>query len=711
MPEQDKQKPRGKRELAHALTSGRYTPGLDRSGPYVTGATGKVFRLDRKFRYALEDLKADLRAAWRESPDTKDYDAPGSDVLNDVIADLRRLAEACEQDPPTEAENAADLVDKHLQQDADGGKEPYFVAEDGCLTWWKPTPNGEVATPLGTFDAEITEEVTRDDGAEQILTWRIYVKAVDGREGDVTITPDQLGRPQQWATKAVGMSALVMPGLAIADHLRVAVQSRSRNPVRKIVYGHTGWRRLGGEWAYLTSSGAMHASGLDGSVTVDLGTLRGYELPDVRSVRDVRDPVRKSLSLLDVAPDKVTVPLLAAIYRAPLPLPPDAAVWLYGRSGTYKSALTAIAQQHYGPTMDAQGLPGNWTSTANALEAQAFMLDSALFTVDDYSPDATRMDAQRRASAADRLIRGSANRTGRDRQRPDGTLRPHKPPRAQVLTSAEDIPPGVESMRARSFVCEISRGDVKLGKLTELQQAARDATLAEAMTGYVRYLAKRYDTDSALPQTLTAERSRLRDHARAEGHPRCALNIASLALGWAQFLAFAMAAEAITAEEHDALWKRAWKALVDVGAEQERYSREAEPTRVYLQSLAALISSGRAYVAGDHGSPPNAERWGWVLDEQTGSPRANGDRLGWVDGDDLYLHPDTAYAAARQFAEKSGIPFGNSKTAVHKSLHEKGLLASTTGPGRITIRKRIGGGNPTVLHLRVKTLDENGGDS
>jgi hypothetical protein len=90
--------------------------------------------------------------------------------------------------------------------------------------------------------------------------------------------------------------------------------------------------------------------------------------------------------------------------------------------------------------MDAHGLPGNWTSTANALEAQAFTLDSALFVVDDYSPDTTKVDAQRRAATADRLIRGSANHSGRGRLRPDGTQRPAKPPRAQVLTSAEDVP-------------------------------------------------------------------------------------------------------------------------------------------------------------------------------------------------------------------------------------------------------------------------------
>jgi hypothetical protein len=617
-------------------------------------------------------------------------------------------ATAAETDGSSALALVLEISDKRKGEDE---AEATYTVTEGCLTWHKPTREGRpVPVTLATFDASIAEEVTRDDGAEQTLTWLIRVKAADGRAGEVVITPDQLGRPLQWAAKAVGLSALVMPGLAVADHLRVAVHSRSRDVPRKVVYTHTGWRRIGSRHAYLTGTGAFGVDGLDASVTVDLGTLDGYALPPVR---DVRGAVRKSLALLDVAPDRVTVPVLAAVYRAPLPLAPDCSVWLYGRSGTFKTAITAVAQQHYGPSMDAHGLPGNWTSTANALEAQAFTLDGALFVVDDYSPDATKADAQRRASSADRLIRGTANRGGRDRMRPDGSLRPAKPPRAQVLTSAEDVPPGVESMRARAFVAEISRGDVDLPALSGLQEAAGEGTLAIATAGYVKSLAGRYDVDNRLPQALSAERTRLRDKARAEGHPRYALNIASLALGWHEFLAFAAEAGAITAEERNGLWTRAWKTLVEVGAEQERYGRDAEPARVYLQSLAALIASGRAHLADPHGRPPsNAERWGWMWDDAgDGTYRTRGDLVGWLDGEDMFLQPDAAYAAVRQFAEKAGVPFGNSKTAVHKALHEKGLLASITGPGRLTIRKRTASSNPTVLHVAVKTLDEYGGNS
>jgi hypothetical protein len=104
----------------------------------------------------------------------------------------------------------------------------------------------------------------------------------------------------------------------------------------------------------------------------------------------VRRAVRASLSILGLAADSVTVPLLAAVYRAPLPLLPDCTPWLRGLSGALKTALCALAQQHFGAGMDAQHLPGSWESTANRLEIDAHALANAVFVVDDFRPDRGR---------------------------------------------------------------------------------------------------------------------------------------------------------------------------------------------------------------------------------------------------------------------------------------------------------------------------------
>jgi len=515
-----------------------------------------------------------------------------------------------------------------------------------------------------------------------------------------------------WPTEHLGPTALVWPGMGVKDHARAAVQMLSGAVPERHVYAHTGWRELPGGHGYLTASGAITAAGLNESVTVDLGPLSGYELPAPVTGPALIAAVRASLAILGVAPDPVTVPLLAAVYRAPLPLPPDCAPWLYGRTGTLKTALCALAQQHFGAGLDSYSLPGNWTSTANMLELQAFTLDGALFVVDDYSPDHSTLGARKRAGVADRLIRGAANHSARGRLRADATMRPPRPARAQILTSAEDLPPAGVSLRARTMVCEVAQGAVHLERLTAAQHTADSGDLTAAMSGYVGYLAGRFP---GLPAELRATLKEYRDAARAGGHPRTALNVASLALGWRQWLAYAVAAGALSDAEGAELWGRAWKALCDLGAQQARYQRDADPVLAYLRALAALVAAGRAHLASPAGEcPAEPQRWGWRWREHgdDGSFDPQGELIGWVeDGTDVYLHPDAAYKAAREFADRSGAPLGVSKNALHDDLAERGLLATTDGLGHHTIRRDLGGQRSRrVLHLSAHTF-EHGAES
>lgn len=95
------------------------------------------------------------------------------------------------------------------------------------------------------------------------------------------------------------------------------------------------------------------------------------------------------------------------------------------------------------------------------------------------------------------------------------------------------MPPPVESLRARTFVTKVARGDVDLTRLTGAQQAAAAGVYVTAQAAYIRSIAVRYDASPGLPSTLAGDRDKYRGVAHSAGHPRCAANIGSLALGWA----------------------------------------------------------------------------------------------------------------------------------------------------------------------------------
>ena len=138
--------------------------------------------------------------------------------------------------------------------------------------------------------------------------------------------------------------------------------------------------------------------------------------------------VRASLSLLDLGPLRLTAMLLSTVARAPL-APADFAVYFAGPSGVFKSEIAALVQQHWGAGLDARHLPGSWTSTGNSLEALAFAAKDAVLVVDDFAPGGAAQDVQRLHRDAARLLRAQGNSAGRQRMRPDGTLRAMRPPR------------------------------------------------------------------------------------------------------------------------------------------------------------------------------------------------------------------------------------------------------------------------------------------
>ena len=421
-------------------------------------------------------------------------------------------------------------------------------------------------------------------------------------------------------------------------------------------------------------------------------------LPEPPEGEALVEAVRASLRFLDLAPPGVAYPLLAAVYRAALDeaAPVDLSLHLVGPTGAHKTELTAIVQAHYGPAFNSRNLPGNWESTDNSLEKQAFLLKDAVLVVDDFAPTGTTGDVARMHRRADRLLRAQGNRSGRGRMWADGTLRPQYHPRGLVVSSGEDTPRG-QSLRARMLISEISPGDVDLDVLTEMQRTAAEGLLAGAMSGYVAYLASRM---GGLKESLPVRQKELRAIG-VGAHARTPDVVASLALGLETFLQFATEVGAITDARAGELRDAGWKALVDAAAAQAEHQASEEPTQQFRELLEAAIGGGDAHLADARTDekPENPGRWGWRYGLDEWRPR--GKRIGWLAGDgSLLLEPGVAFAVAQRMARDQGIALLVNQRTLWKRLHEKGLLASRDSRGgRNTTRATIDGNRKTVIHL------------
>lgn len=591
---------------------------------------------------------------------------------------------------------------------AAGGQGAAYVARDGCLYWRKPTKDGEALTLLANFTAQIVGDVAIDDGAEARRMLELAA-TVRGRSYRVTL-PAERFPAMSWPMEYLGAGAIVSPGMGLRDHARAAIQELSGDVPSRTIYGHLGWREVGGTWAYLHAGGAIGPNGPLPSVDVQAPeALARFVLPDPPEPDALRDDVRASLAVLDVAPDVVTVPNLGAAYRAPLG-GSDFVVHNAGPSGAGKSELTALGQQHFGAGLDARHLPGWWSSTGNALEALAFATKDAVLAVDDFAPTGSAADVQRYHRDADRVFRAQGNNAGRLRLRADATLRAARPPRGIIVSTGEDVPRG-QSLRARGLIVEVEPDAVRWDHLTAAQADAADGRYARALAGYVRWLAGRY---ADVPIAVRADVVALRAAAATSGaHRRTPEIVANLATGWRWWLSYAVDVGAIGADQAAGYWRRAWVALGASAADQDAHQRASEPTARYFELLGSALASGRAHVADANGESPLAPgAWGW-RERSVGAGehartewQAQGQRVGWLDAQGLYLEPDAALAAVQAVGTLTGDPLMVGQKTLSKRLHERGLLLGAERErGRYTVRRELEGRRRNVLHVRADALD------
>ena len=391
----------------------------------------------------------------------------------------------------------------------------------------------------------------------------------------------------------------------------------------------------------------------------------------------------------------------------------DHGLHLEGSTGIGKTEIVAIAQSHWGASLNSRNLPGSWSSTANALEELCFIAKDALVVIDDFTPTGTSADMQRLQGKADRIFRSLGNWSARGRLRQDATLKASRPPRCGVISTGEDVPKG-QSLRARISVINFHQGDVDWNLLSSLQRDAEEGNLAQAMSGYIQWLAPRYE---ALRTAFKFRVSEIRDgQSDRERHKRTSDIEAQLIAAMGIFLDFAREIGALGVEGRKQLGQRAFRAIRELADSQAEHQSDGEPARRFISLVSSAISTGRVHVANLLGRPPDdPSSWGWqqtatslqVQDENLELWLPQGQLIGWLDGEDLYLEADSAFAEVQRLARQQDEPMAVTLQTLGRRLHELGLLASTERRGKsisLKVRRTIQGQRISVYHIKADTL-------
>jgi hypothetical protein len=589
---------------------------------------------------------------------------------------------------------------------------PYRIV-DGGIFRLKNTREGEIPQRLTNFTARVEEEVVRDDGAETRRVYKVTGES-DGRPLLRTEVPATRFGRMEWISDAWGLSARITAEQGAKDYTREAVELLSQDAVTRHLYAHTGWRELpSGERVYLHAGGAIGVE--DVEVELEPG-LERYALPaSPECSGELAEAVKRSLAFLEVAPYRITAPLLGAAYLAPLSeiIVPDFTLWLYGPTGALKSTLAALVLSHFGHFSETN-LPLSFESTSNALERSLFLLKDTLAVVDDWRPGVSRSDASELDKRAQRLLRGVGNRQGRGRMTPNTTLRCSYAPRGVVIATAEALPegPAFESAAARVVSLNLSPKEVDIGRLSELQR--QKGELAKAMSGYVAWVGGRY---GELEERLPAFRNEIRETVREKlpnSHPRAPDAAAALVAALETLRDFCVATGVLDVAKAEEMHARATGGVIEAARLHAEATSGGDPATRFTELLRSLFAADRAYVrdreTGEQ--PPDwRELGGWEETDDTSElcrPARGAEFVGWADEGHLYLDRDNAYAAVASFAAHGGIPFGIKQRALWGSLKQAGL--NLADQGRNDTTAWVCGKSKRVVQIARRAVFEGEGD-
>ena len=679
--------------------AGEYTASLKGADLYIIPDNDDVGREHGQTvaQAAVKVSKAvrvlDLAAACPELPakgDVSDFfKLLGREKGTELLKKLMKEAEPVSPDATSQRDAAAEIYGRVIGYCVDNGR----ICQE--------TQDGP--KPLANFVALPVAVVARDDGVNIVKDMVIDGWSANGAPlPRVHIKSNQFNG-MNWVAEFWDFAASIMPGNTTKDKLRYAVSEVGRTTAKRLTeYTHTGWRQIGGKWAYLYQGGAIGAEG----VTVDLGSgLSAYRLDgsgaegyDQISFQDGASMTR---GVKDCMADHVAVPLLGTIFLAPMReflaatgVAPAYALFLLGGTGTRKSTALALALSHFG-NFTGKSLPASFNDTANFIRKKAFLLKDAPIVVDDYHPVTSLVERKKMEATAQSLARAFGDGAERGRMKSDLTLQESMPPRGVAIISGEDTPGVGESGMARFFVCAVGKEDVPAtDSLTSMQEIARQGYLQKSMSGYIRWLLKQADE---LPQLLHEEFIKNRAIAleKTKGqHGRTAEAIAHIMLGYQSMLRYMRDLHAITTEQAVAMLAEAWQITTQASQRQADDMREDRPSKLFLASISELlISKGvgvRDLTAGEG--------------VQTGTGAR--EMIGYMDSDFYYLMPNVTYRAVAKLCNDQGQAFPLTSRMLYKQMREDGVLTpEITTSDSATRPKWADGKSQRLLWIPRKYID------
>lgn len=560
--------------------------------------------------------------------------------------------------------------------------------QEGCLCkieyeYDKQGKVKETATPIANFLPVITKQVTYDNGKDENTTYNLKGILLDSKKElpEITVTKEALESVSYSTNSKWNIQAVKFPIMRVEDNIRYAVQLVSKDDIEcKKVYAHTGFIRIDDKLVFL-AHGKVIGDVKDIDVDLSLDRLEQYCFTDKEF--DLKDALKTSYSILEVADHKITIPLLATVYLSPLTslfsengLLADYVLWIQGKTGSRKSSLVAVSLSHYGK-FNRNNFPCSFRDTANSLEKKAYILKDVCNVIDDFNPETVGTG---KVGTSEKLLGMYGDRQGRDRMSRDGkNLNGAYYPRGLCIMTGESFPNVAESRLARAIIVDVKPTSIDLHKLKVLQDNTEK--LSFAMQNYIIWI---IENEKSIIQKAIKIQVELREkEVQGELHGRTLEAVNMIAIGFTLFLDFLYEKGVINIEQKEKQLKECMAVLGDLAEMQKEEIDVNKPTQLFAEAIKEMCATGRTQVM-NFNIPCD--------------PKLCPNLIGFYDDSEgqYYILPDIAYAEVVRFYRTQGVKFPVSKSSLQKMLADEEYLYISPKNDRKTVKRKLPTTNATV---------------
>lgn len=436
---------------------------------------------------------------------------------------------------------------------------------------------------------------------------------------------------------------------------------------QKKIYEHTGFIRQNGKLVYLYHGGNI---GTDETIETDLSRYDMQQYCFTDKEFDIKEALETELETLDLADFKITIPLIATTFLAPLfeilqeeGILINYVLLVIGPTGTYKSSIVALELSHFG-NFESNTMPSSFRSTFNNIERKAFIAKDTLFAVDDYKPETLESDQEK---TMENIFGLWGDRYDRGRMNPNGSLQKKHPARGLGIVTGERAPKFSQSRLARAMPIYTEEGSINFEKLKSIHN--KKEQLSFCMKEYIDWI--------ILNEQLVRQTARQLQEMYSmqtkdlQVHPRIKQNIVVMMIGFTFWLEFLFSFNIIAYEKKEELQVKAYDVLKEVGISQANDVDDEDPVRIFFNVLSQLMIAGKVY----------------FQDYKTGVAEGNGlgTLIGYKDGNQRYLIADAVYKVVQTSYNNKFLATENQ---LWKSLKDSGYIIPNSTDNRSKVRRK-----------------------